>query len=363
MRPKLGLRGLKLEKVLVLTGRDAVKISVASIITAFILFSIFLLLEGANPIEAYGHIFSYAFDPRLGLPTTIHRSTILLFATLAFILPLKAGLWNIGMEGQLYLGTVGAFAVAYAFGNLPSGILIPLMLITAGLFGAIYGAFAGFLKGKLGVNEIVITLMLNLIGYWLLYTLVVGGPWMGIAESQSRPLPASAWAPMIWKVPFTVFLAPAIAVMLYFLFKRSTIGFQVKALGSSQPAAEHAGINPLKISLFVMVVGGALMGLSAYHTWAGDPAFHLIPRPEGYRGIGELTYWGIMVGLICILNPLAAIPAAIFVGSLKEGGTVLVRRLGLTYGLDYVFMGILFLTFVALQFFYRYRIMRVKKKG
>jgi len=357
------LPGLKLERVLVLTGREAVKISVISIIIAFMVFSIFLFLEGANPIDAYKNIFSYAFDPDLGLRTTIHRSMVLLFATLAFILPLKAGFWNVGMEGQLYLGTVGAFAVAYAWGGLPSGILIPLMLIAAGLFGAIYGAFAGFLRGKLGMNEIVITLMLNLIGYWLLYTLVVGGPWMGIAESQSRPLPSSAWAPMIRKVPFTVFLAPAIAVILYLLFKRSTIGFQIRALGSSQPAAEHAGMNPFKIAVFVMAVGGAIAGLSAYHMWAGDPSFRLIPRPDSYKAIGDFTYWGIIVGLICVLNPLAAIPVSIFIGSLREGGTVLVRRLGLPYGLDYVFLGILFLTFIALQFFYRYRIVRVKERG
>jgi simple sugar transport system permease protein len=354
---------LKLEKVLVVTGRDAVKISVISIIIAFTLFSIFLFIEGANPIDAYKNIFSYAFDPSTGLPTTIHRSMLLLFATLAFILPLKAGLWNVGMEGQLYLGTVGAFAIAYAWGGLPSGILIPFMLTAAALFGAIYGAFAGFLRGKLGVNEIVITLMLNNIAYWLLQALTVWGPWRGIAESQSRPLPTSAWAPEIWKVPFTVILAPVISVILYFLFKRSTIGFQIRTFGSSQPAAEHAGMNPFKISLFVMAVGGAIAGLSAYHMWAGDPSYRLIPRPEAYKGIGDFTYWGILVGLICILNPIASIPAAIFVGSLREGGTVLVRRLGLTYGLDFVFMGILFLAFIALQFFYRYRIVRAKKRG
>jgi len=352
---------LKLERVLVLTGRDAVKISVISIIIAFTIFSIFLFLEGANPIGAYEDIFSFALDPNLGLPTTIHRSMVLLFATLAFILPLKAGFWNVGMEGQLYLGTVGAFAVAYAYGDLSSGILIPLMLIAAALFGATYGALAGFLRGKLGVNEIVVTLMLNNIAYWLLYTLVVGGPWRGIAESQSKPLPVSAWAPTIWKMPFTVFLAPAISVILYFLFKRSTIGFQISTLGRSQPAAEHAGMKPLKISIFVMAVGGAIAGLSAYHMWAGDSSFRLIPRPEGYKGIGDFTYWGIMVGLICVLNPLAAIPTSILVGSIKEGGTTLVRRLGLTYGLDYVFLGILFLAFIALQFFYRYRIVKVKK--
>lgn len=353
---------LKLEKVLVLTGREAVKISIVSIIVAFIIFSIFLLLEGANPIDAYKHIFSYAFDPRLGLAPTIRTSMFLLFVTLAFIIPLRAGLWNIGMEGQLYLGTVGAFAVAYAWGGLPSGVLIPLMLIAAGLFGAGYGALAGFLRGKLGVNEIVVTLMLNFVAFWLIHFLI-SGPWAGIGEFRSRPLPESAIAPDIWKIPFTVFLVLAISVILYFLLTRSNIGYQIRSFGSSPSAAKHVGISPLKISVFVMAVGGAIAGLSAYHVWAGYPTFHLIPQPGAYGAIGGFTYWGIMVGLICFLNPLAAIPMSIFIGSMKEGGGVLQRRLGLPMGLDFLFLGILFLTFVAFQFFHRYRIARVRKKG
>ena len=353
---------LKLEKVLVLTGWDAVKISVYSIIAAFIIFSIFLLWEGANPISAYKEIFSFAFDPQLGLAPTIHRSMFLLFVTLAFIIPLRAGLWNIGMQGQLYLGTVGAFAVAYAWGGLPSGALIPLMLIAAGLFGAGYGALAGFLKGKLGVNEIVTTIMLNIIAFWLIHFLI-SGPWAGMGEFRSRPLPASAIAPEIWKFPFTVFVVLAISVILYFLLTRSNIGYQIRSFGSSPSAARHVGISPLKISVFVMAVGGAIAGLSAYHMWAGNPTFHMIPTPAGYGAIGEFTFWGILVGLVCLLNPLAAIPMSIFVGSLKEGGGVLMRRLGLPMGLDSLFLGILFLTFVTFQFFYRYRIARVRKKG
>lgn len=354
---------LKLERILVLRGRDAVLISVASIVVAFIVFSIFLFWEGASPIEAYRNIFSFAFDPKLGLMTTIHRGTLLLLATLAFIIPLKAGFWNIGVPGQLYLGTVGSFAVAYTWGDLPPSILISLMLIVAGLFGAGYGAFAGFLKGKLGVNEIVTTIMLNSIAFWLLYCLVVGGPWMGVSESQSRPLPASGMAPTIWGMPFTVILALAISVILYFLLVRSNIGYQIRCYGSNPSATRHVGINPVKILIFVTAIGGAIAGISAYHMWAGDPSFGLIPRPEGYMAIGDFTFWGIIVGLVSLLNPLAAIPTSIFVGSLREGGAVLVRRLGLAFGLDYVFMGILFLTFVVFQFFYRYKIVRVKKRG
>lgn len=353
---------LKLEKVAVLKGWDAVKISIYSIIVAFIIFSIFLLLEEANPISAYKHIFSFAFDPRLGLVPTLHRAMFLLFATLAFIIPLKAGLWNIGVPGQFYLGTVGAFAVAYACGGLSSGVLIPLMLIAAGLFGAGYGVFAGFLKGKLGVNEIVTTIMLNNIAFWLIHFLT-SGPWAGIGEFRSRPLPDSAIAPNIWKVPFTVFLALAISVILYFFLTRSSIGYQIRSFGSSPSAAKHVGISSLKISVFVMAVGGAIAGFSAYHMWAGNPTFYLIPQPEAHVAIGDFTFWGIMVGLVCLLNPLAAIPMSIFVGSLKEGGGILVRRLGLPIGLDTLFLAVLFLTFVTFQFFYRYRIAWVRERG
>lgn len=353
---------LKLEKVVALKGWDAAKVSIYSIIAAFIIFSVFLLLEGANPIEAYRHIFSFAFDPGLGLVSTLHRSMFLLFATLAFILPLKAGLWNIGMEGQFYLGTVGAFAVAYAWGDLPSGALIPLMLIAAALFGASYGVIAGFLRGKFGVNEIVVTLMLNLTAFWLIQFLIVGGPWAGIGECRSRPLPDSAIAPEIWGVPFTVFLALAISVIFLILFTRSKVGYQIRSFGSNPSAARHVGMSPFKISVLVMVVAGAIAGLSAYHMWAGDPRFYMIPQPEAYKSMGDFTYWGIMVGLLCLLNPLAAIPVSIFVGALKVGGPVLIRRMKLPFGLDLLFLGILFLSFVAFQFFYRYRIKRVKEK-
>lgn len=355
---------LKLEKVLVLTGREAVKISVYSIIVAFVIFSVVLLfLEGINPVRAYQQIFSFAFNPRLGLVPTIRTGMFLLFVTLAFILPLKAGLWNIGIEGQLYLGTVGMFAVAYTLADLPPSVLIPLCLIAAGLFGAGYGGIAGFLRGKLGVNEIVVTLMLNWIAYWLIYSLIMGGPWAGIVEASSRPLPTSAIAPVVWKVPFTTILALAISVILYLLIARSNIGYQVRIFGSSPPAANHIGVSPLKISVFVMIVGGAIAGLSAYHTWAGNPTYYSIPQPKAYKAIGDFTYWGIMVGLISLSNPLAAVPLSVFVGALKEGGGALVRRLSLPIGLDLLFLGILFLTFVAFQLFYRYKIVRIKEKG
>lgn len=353
---------LKRERVIVLSGREAVTISILSLIVAFVIYSGFLLFEGASPIEAYRNIFSFAFDPKLGLFTTLHRGFFILFATLAFIVPMRAGLWNIGMEGQFYLGTIGAFAVAYAFPHLHPALLIPLMLIVGAIFGAGYGALAGFLRGKLNVNEVVVTIMLNNVAFWLVYLLTVGGPWAGIAESTSRPLPPSAHAPVIWYTPFTSFLAVGVAIILYIFLNYSSLGYNIRVLGNSPVAAKHIGISAPKITILVMAIGGAIAGISGYHMWAGDPAFRMIPRPEAYKAIADLTYWGILIGLVCLLNSIAVIPFSVFIGSIIVGSTVLVRRLRLPFGLDVLFLGIISLTFVAFQFFHNYKIRRSRRE-
>ena len=351
---------LKRERIVVLTGRRAVKVSALSVAFSFLVFSFFLYLEGANPVEAYINIFSFALSPELGLPTTLHRGLFLLFSTLSFIAAYRAGIWNVGMEGQFYLGTIGAFAVAFAFPNLPSFLLIPMMLASGALLGAGYGAITGFLKGKLNVNEVVVALMLNNIAFWIVYLLTVGGPWAGSIASSSRPLPEPARAPMIWETPFTSILAVALALLLYIFLRYTPIGFQIKVYGGSPNVARHVGISSLKIAVLVMALGGAISGVSGYHMWAGDEAFFLIPRPEAYKAIGDMTYWGIIVGLLCLLNPLASIPASIFIGAVTVGSTVLVRRFRLPFGLDILFLGIITISFVAFQFFYNYRI-RVRR--
>lgn len=353
----------RLERRLVLTGRDALKISIFSIIASFLIFSLLLIQEGVDPLLAFKEIFSYAYDPRFGLGLTLRRGMFLLFATLAFILPLRAGIWNIGTEGQFYLGTVGAFGVAYTFSELSLELLIPFMLIASAIFGAGYGAIAGYLKGKLDVNEIVVTIMLNNIAYWLIHFLVVGGPWMGTSESVSKPLPASARAPMIWEVQFTILLVLALSVLLHFLIKRTKIGYQIRVMGHNPVAAKYVGISSLKISLFVMAMSGAIAGLAAYHLWAGDPGFYMIPKPLSYQQQGQFMYYGIICGLISVLNPLAAIPTAIFISGMSVGsGTALVSRLGLGFGIDFALLGIIFLTLVAFQVFHQYKIMRIKKR-
>ncbi|MGB7093047.1 MAG: hypothetical protein WBD62_00210, partial [Anaerolineales bacterium] len=155
---RIGSHKLKLEKRESLRGWQAASISILAIIVALILFSFIFIFAGKNPLTAYYQIFTYSFANPFGLPLTINRFIFLLLCTCAFIIPYRAGLWNIGMSGQLYAGALAAYAVLFGLGigastdsHLSVGILIPLMLIAAALGGSLVGAIAGFFKGKFNI--------------------------------------------------------------------------------------------------------------------------------------------------------------------------------------------------------------------
>lgn len=360
---------LKLEKRLRLSSWEAVAISILAIIFALALFSCVFILAGIDPLVAYRQIFAYAFANPNGLPLTIYRFIFLLLCTSAFIIPFRAGLWNIGMTGQLYAGALGAFAIPLAFGakgssvsHLAPEILIPLMLIAAAVGGAGIGAIAGFLKGKLDVNEIVVTMMLNSIGFWLVsFMIKEGGPLMSPGgEGQGFKLPSSLYAPLVMNVPFTILIALGIAVLLYLMFAKTAIGYQIKAHGASPAAARYAGISTVKIPLLVFIMGGAVAGLAGYHYFAAVPGLYKISSDYGY--FGDLAFYGIICGLISLGDPLAAIPVALLFGGLSVGGRYIQGKLHMGFGVDYALLGVLMITLVAFQFFYRYKIVWLKTK-
>ena len=364
---RIGSYELKLEKRVTLSSWQAALISILAIIVALALFGLIFILAGVNPLTAYKEIFSYAFFNPYGLPLTTNRFIFLLLCTCAFIIPYRAGLWNIGMAGQLYAGALGAYAVLYAFGvkgalsaEFSPEILIPLMLIAAALGGAVLGGVAGFLKGKFNINEIVVTMMLNFITFWLVsFMIKEGGAFMNPGgRGESFELPSSLRAPLIGGIPFTIFLAIGMAVLLYYMFAKTKIGYQIRAYGQNPTAAEYAGISRFKIPLMVFLMGGALAGWSGYHYFAAVPGVYKIARNYGY--FGDLAFYGIICGLISQGNPLAAIPVALLFGGLGIGGRFVQGKLNMSFGVDYALLGVLMITLVAFQFFYRYKIVWIK---
>jgi len=364
---RIGSQEIKLEKREALRGWQAAFISILAIIVALILFSLIFIFAGKNPILAYLEIFSYSFANPFGLPLTINRFIFLLLCTCAFIIPYRAGLWNIGMTGQLYAGSLAAYGVLYALGigeatveHLTVWILIPLMLIAAAAGGALLGAIAGIFKGRFNINEIVVTMMLNFIAFWLVsYMIKEGGPFMNPGgRGESFELPSTLHAPQFWDIPFTILLALGAALALYYMFAKTKIGYQIRAYGKNPAAASYAGISKIKIPLQVFMMGGALAGLAGYHYFAAVPGVYKIAR--NYFYFGDLAFYGIICGLISQGNPIAAIPITFLFGGLSTGGRFVQGKLNMSFGIDYALLGVLMITLVAFQFFYRYKIVLQK---
>ena len=365
----IGSYSLKLEKRVSLSGWEATLISIVAIIVALAIFSIIFILAGINPFLAYKEIFSYAFFNPFGLPLTINRFIFLLLVTYAFIIPFRAGLWNIGMTGQLYFGALAAFAVLFAFNgrgstasNLSPALVIFFMLIAAALGGAALASVAGFFKGKYNINEIVVTMILNFIAFWLVsFMIKEGGPFMNAGgRGESFELPDTLRAPLIGDTAFTIIIALGIGLLLYYMFAKTQIGYQIRAYGLNPAAAGYAGISKLYIPILVFVMGGAIAGLAGYHYFGAVPGVYKIARNYGF--FGDLAFYGIICGLISQGNPIASIPVALLFAGLSIGGRFVQGKLGMSFGVDYALLGVLMITLVAFQFFYRYTIVWSKTR-
>lgn len=359
---RLGRMNLKLRKRVYLSGTQAALISGLAILVALILFSLIFVLADINPFVAYEEIFSYAFFNPFGLPITLNRFIFLLLCTCAFILPFKAGLWNIGMSGQFYFGSLAVYGVLLALGfrgsepvSLAPGVVILVMVTASLISGAVIGAIAGFFKGRLNTNEIVVTMMLNFIAFWLVsFMIKEGGPFMNPGgRGESFEMPTSLRPPIFFNVPFTIILALGFAVLLYFLLARTKLGYQIRAYGLNPTAAEYAGVNRITIPIIVFLLGGALAGLAGYHYFAAVPGVYKIARNYGF--FGDLAFYGIICGLISQGNPLASIPVAFLFGGMSVGGRYVQGKLGMSFGVDFALLGVLMITLVAFQFFYRYQ--------
>jgi simple sugar transport system permease protein len=360
---RVGRLSVQIQKRVSLSGWRAASISLLAILVALFLFSLIFLLAGINPLTAYEEIFSYAFINPFGLPITLNRFVFLLLCTCAFILPFKAGLWNIGMSGQLYIGSLAVYGVLLGLGfrgqepvAISSGWVILLMVLASMVGGALLGAIAGYFKGRLNTNEIVVTMMLNFIAFWLVsFMIKEGGPFMNPGgRGESFEMPASLRPPILSNVPFTILLALGFALLLYFLLARTKLGYQIRAFGLNSTAAEYAGVSRVSIPILVFLLGGAVAGLAGYHYFAAVPGVYKIARNYGF--FGDLAFYGIICGLISQGNPLASIPVAFLFGGLSVGGRYVQGKLGMSFGVDFALLGVLMITLVAFQFFYRYRV-------
>lgn len=335
------------------TNKDAFKISSIVLLLALIAFSVIFLQAGVNPLEGYWQVISYSFVSKTGIIHTVRRGAFMLFVTLAFIVPLKAGIWNIGAPGQMLAGAVAAIGISFVGSDLSPIVLLPLMFGGAVVAGGGLAAIAGYLKGSLDVNSIVVTVMLNLIMMRLVGYLIEG-PWRepgGRAESAQVPL--AGRIPMIGdtSLPYTIILAIVLSIVLYYFFTKTSWGYEIECFGSNPRTAKVVGMNFLKVSLLTMAIGGAIAGLGGFHYVAGEPGVYRISFAY-WQNVGMWSFYGIIFGLLCLKNSLTAIiPAFLFAG-FQVGAGRFQYVLGMQFGAGLAFFGTLVLVMVIGQFFY-----------
>jgi len=316
----------------------------SAILAALTAGALLILAAGSNPVEAYYALFAESFFNYWGIANTLVKTSPMLLAGLAVILPLRAGLFNIGAEGQIYLGGLFGTLAALSLPEIPGWIGIPVVLLAAMAGGALWAAIPGFLRAYRGINEVIVTLLMNFIGIHIV-SYAVSGPLLaaGAPYPYSEEVSEQFRLPILMQQTDThvgVLIGVLAAAMLAAWLKLTPGGFALQLVGKNPAAARYAGVRTRRKMLLAMVIGGALAGLAGGIEVIGLKyrLFHLFSAGYGYDGI--------VVAFLAALNPLFAPLSAFFLAGLSAGAGTMQRAVGVEGAVVEAIQGLVIL-FVA----------------
>lgn len=341
------------------TSLSVLGVSLAAIIAAFVTAGLIFWLYGANPLEAYAVIIGGTLGNLRSVAEVLRRAIPLLLTGVGLVLAFRARFWNIGAEGQILAGAVAASGVAL-FIPVPAPLMIPAMFLAGFFAGALWGFVPALLKVKLGVNEIITTLMMNYIALYLVQYLI-NGPWKGTSmrgfaytdrfEDAAR-LPLLAGTRLHWP---TLVLGILLALTVTFLLARTTLGFEIRMMGLSQDAARYAGVNFLRTTLVLMLIAGGAAGLAGVGEVAGIHG-RLVGPNDISLGYG---YTAIIVALLARGHALVAILTSLFLGMVFASGDVVRVALRMPFQVTEVISGLILFFLICGEPLMRYRLRRV----
>jgi general nucleoside transport system permease protein len=315
-----------------------------------------LLALNVSPLTAYAALLDGAFGGTFAITQTLVKATPLLLCGLGVCIAFRSGVINIGGEGQIIVGALATTAFTIGFAQLPGLLLAPLGLLMGMLAGLVWGGIAGLLKARLGVNEILTTIMMNAIAQQL-SNYLLRGPLIdpreieaGTLLPQSAQLPQQAWLTRL--IPPTLLhsgaiIAVVMAVLVYVFLWRTTIGYRIRAVGLNPDAARYAGINVPFHQALALALGGAFAGLAGAVEVLG----------VGHRMVDGLSggygFSGIVAALFGKLHPLGAIPASVLFGSLLVGADKMQRAVQVPSALIDAILGLVVLFVVSSEIWAR----------
>jgi simple sugar transport system permease protein len=289
-------------------------------------------VAGADPFAVLGQIVTGATGSRLALLETLNRATPLIFTGLAVAVAFRAKLWNIGAEAQLYAGAI--VAVMLGMGAIGTPFVLPVSALAAMLVGGLLLLGPAVLKVRLGVDEVVTTLLFNFI-MLLFVSYLLEGPMkdpMGMGWPKSPALVADARLPRIvegLRLHWGFGLALIAAVIVWVIQTRTTLGYEMRAVGQNVRAARFAGMPVNAVILKTALLSGGLAALAGWSEVAGLKGHLSLDLSPGFG------YTGIIVAMLALLHPLAVVPAALFVAGVFVGSDAMSRAAGVpTYIAD-----------------------------
>ncbi len=347
-------------------GLQPVLVPLYAILVALVVAGVVIVLIGKNPIEAYWALLRGMFGTPDRIAASLGRSTPFIGASLAVAFAFKAGLFNIGAEGQLLVGaTVAAWVGTFSWlAGLPGPLLIPIILLAGVLGGGIWGGIPGFLKARTGAHEVIVTIMLNNIAV-LFIRWMVGSRDPVILRDMSASVPRTAQLPHAGRLPELVGSQPplhlgllvmiGLCALVWFILKRTTFGFEVRTVGSNPNAAKYAGMGVNRTIILVMAISGALAGLAGASEISGTSGFL---SPGVFTAIG---FDSIAIALLARANPYAIILTSILWGSMLSGAGLMQQEAGLSIDAVRIVQALVLL-FVAADVIVRW-IFRMRREG
>ncbi|MFC4775536.1 ABC transporter permease [Paenibacillus sp. GCM10023252] len=320
---------------------------------ALLFTSLFILLNGMNPLVVYKQMLAGAFGSSYGIGETLVKAIPLLLCGLGVSFAYRIGIWNIGAEGQFTVGAIAATSVVIYWPALPPGIYIPLMIMVGAAAGALWGVLAAIPRAWLGVNELITSLMLNYIGL-LLLDYFVYGPWK---DPNGLGFPGTiAFEPFQQLLSFGSsrlhmgLVFGLVAVLAYYLImNHMKWGYELRVLGASPEAARSAGISINKQILLVMLVSGGLAGLAGMSEVAGVSHRLIYGISPGYG------YTAIIVAWLAKLNPWGLVLSSILCGAVIVGGYS-VQMIGLPASMSLILQGSILFFLIGGEQLRHYRI-------
>jgi ABC-type uncharacterized transport system permease subunit len=333
-----------------------VLVPLGSVLLALLIGAFMLIALGADPVEAYLALFEGAFGSTNAFADTLVRATPLLFIGVGICIAFRGGVINIGGEGQFIAGALLATILALNMDASPGWLIIILAMIVGFLGGALWGGIPGFLKAYLNVNEILSTIMMNVIAVQIMNFLLAGPLIDPLQIERGTRIPETARFPRAADLPRLVptrlhlgaALAVVLAIVIWVLLWRTTVGYRIRAVGLNFNAARYAGIPVGWYSMLALTLSGALAGLGGavqvlglHHRMFTDGSAAGFTGSAGFNGIVAALFGG--------LHPIGTIPASVLFGGLLVGANKLQRTVQVPSALAIALNGLVVMFVVATQ--------------